>query len=77
MINLNNVKYDETAQKKYKAFKMECEALIEAINVRLQPSTRTKSITLTKIEEMHMWLNKAIRDDQIERNMVEGEEMNV
>ena len=31
-------------------------------------SPRTVALALTKLEECYMWIGKAIRDDQIERN---------
>ncbi len=32
------------------------------------PNSREKSLALTKLEEAYMWVDKAIRDDQISRN---------
>jgi len=31
-------------------------------------SPRAKALAITKLEEVYMWIGKAIRDDQIKRN---------
>jgi hypothetical protein len=37
------------------------------INILLV-SPRAKALALTKLEEVYMWIGKAIRDDQLSRN---------
>lgn len=45
--------------------------LFEELEARIDElaGSRSKSVALTKLEEAHMWANKAIRDHQLE---VEG-----
>lgn len=61
------VQYDQEAivcQGLAKEHALDIEAFIED---RLK-SPRAKALALTKLEEVYMWIGKAIRDDQIERN---------
>lgn len=60
------VKYDEKAVSQQQDFKNFCQGLEGHINELKSP--RAKSLALTKLEECYMWIGKAIRDDQIERN---------
>lgn len=60
------VKYDEFAQRGQDKAKILCTALEESIENL--PNGRAKALALTKLEEVYMWLGKAIRDDQIARN---------
>lgn len=67
MKRFDYVKYDNqalTAQEAFKKHAQEMEAGIEL----LVKSPRAKALALTKLEECYMWIGKAIRDDQIERN---------
>lgn len=60
------VRYDETAQSKQQEFKdafIALEAKVEGLS-----AGRAKSLVHTKLEEAYMWIGKAIRDDQVERN---------
>jgi len=61
------VKYDDTAVRQQNVFKKLCSSLEEDINDILNDG-RAKSIALTKLEEVYMWIGKQIRDDQIARN---------
>lgn len=60
------VAYDELAK--------EQQAFVKEIFVTLEDTIssidqgRSVSIALTKLEEAYMWVGKAIRDSQIERN---------
>ncbi len=66
------VRYDETAQKLQEQFKVkvsELEALIESL-----PPSRGGSLALTKLEEVYMWVGKAIRDDQVVKRGAELQE---
>jgi hypothetical protein len=60
------VKYDGysiTDQETAKALVQRLEALIETTG-----KGRSQSLALTSLEECYMWVGKAIRDSQIERN---------
>lgn len=61
------VKYDERAQKIQNAFKGQCSLMEGVLEKELRPG-RALSLALTKLEEFYMWVGKAIRDEQIERN---------
>lgn len=66
MSRFDYVKYDEIAASQQAAFKhmaIGFEQMIEALK-----SPRAKALALTKLEEVYMWVGKAIRDDQITRN---------
>lgn len=60
------VKYDETATQQ----QLQCKEWMLAFEEMVQglKSARAKALVLTKLEEAYMWIGKAIRDDQIERN---------
>ena len=60
------VKYDEQAmnlQAEVKLAHQTLESMIDGLK-----SPRAKALAHTKLEECYMWIGKAIRDDQIERN---------
>lgn len=61
------VKYDDKALLIQDEFKQRVFHLEQAIDTELS-SPRAKAIALTKLEEVYMWIGKAIRDDQIIRN---------
>lgn len=61
------VAYDEIAANTQESTKKLClklEACIESALV----NGRAKALALTKLEEVYMWVGKAIRDEQITRN---------
>lgn len=60
------VKYDDLAQQQQMSFKEICQVLEKHVNDLKSP--RAKALALTKLEELYMWIGKAIRDDQIDRN---------
>lgn len=60
------VKYDQKAADQQATFKQRFEAL-EAQLAELKYG-RAKALVLTKLEEAYMWVGKAIRDEQIDRN---------
>lgn len=64
---LDYVKYDEHAAKVQAELKADFETIVARVSLRVKPG-RAHSLFITKIEEAYMWLGKAIRDDQIERN---------
>lgn len=66
MSRFDYVKYDETAVIDQGRAKMHCSDLEQYI-LRL-PQGRATALALTKLEEVYMWIGKAIRDDQIKRN---------
>lgn len=61
------VAYDDKAQSDQAHFKAAFLNLESAVAAFLS-SPRAKALVLTKLEEAYMWVGKAIRDDQIERN---------
>ncbi len=61
------VKYDDKATTLQANFKAKFSELEELVTSNLS-SIRAKALVLTKLEEAYMWVGKAIRDDQIERN---------
>lgn len=67
MSRFDYVKYDEQADEVQKTFKIRVSQLEECIDGILK-SPRAKALALTKLEEVYMWVGKAIRDDQIARN---------
>lgn len=68
------VKYDEDScalQGEAKDRAQELEEMIQSIPSSSGNVVRYKALALTTLEECYMWIGKAIRDDQIERNKVE------
>ncbi len=66
MSRFDYVAYDEKAgtdQRFAKDLVTEIETFINSLK-----SPRAKALAHTKLEETYMWIGKAIRDDQIERN---------
>lgn len=61
------VKYDAIAVEKQEKFKALFERLESDAKLLLAPS-RPRSLFDTAIETAYMWVGKAIRDEQIERN---------
>lgn len=64
-------KYDETANAKQAEMKekvIELEKKIEEIMVTSPTVGRYRALALTALEESYMWIGKAIRDNQIDRN---------
>ncbi|RYZ83620.1 MAG: hypothetical protein EOP06_19625, partial [Proteobacteria bacterium] len=66
MSRFDYVKYDETSDEHQKDLK----ALVQTVETRLGaiPSSRYTSLAITALEEVYMWIGKAIREDQIKRN---------
>lgn len=60
------VKYDEQAIKEQAEFKEKFQEL-ESLANKLGPG-RASSLVFTKLEEAYMWVGKAIRDSQVNRN---------
>jgi hypothetical protein len=67
MSRFDYVKYDSSSVLTQELFKNEVSELESYIDAELF-SNRAKALALTKLEECYMWIGKAIRDDQIERN---------
>lgn len=67
MSRFDYVKYDQPATAKQLQFK-ELFTLMETGVAHNLPEGRAKSLVLTKLEEAYMWIGKAIRDEQIQRN---------
>lgn len=68
------VKYDQKSVDAQECFKGSVVSMESVIN-NLIESPRAKALALTKLEECYMWIGKAIRDDQIDRNkMTESQE---
>lgn len=70
MNRFDYVKYDERSVTVQDHFKTAFTALAHQTEVML-PKGRAQALAITKLEEAYMWIGKAIRDAQIERN--EGE----
>jgi hypothetical protein len=66
MSRFDFVKYDECAIEQQDVFKTLVKNLEGVIDQLHSP--RPKAIAITKLEEVFMWIGKAIRDDQLERN---------
>lgn len=60
------VRYDDVAQATQAQFKKAFEAL-ERMVMTLK-SSRPRSLVMTELEVAYMWVGKAIRDDQYERD---------
>ncbi len=67
MNRFDYVKYDDHAIADQDEFKRLCVFMEDKITHRLE-SPRAKALALTKLEEVYMWIGKAIRDDQLKRN---------
>lgn len=67
MSRFDYVKYDAEGQLIQNAFKEMVSTIENTVLAQLE-SPRAKALALTKLEEFYMWVGKAIRDDQIERN---------
>jgi hypothetical protein len=67
------VKYDEQATSLQGAFKAQMCQVEMAISKNLIDG-RAKSLALTKLEEVYMWIGKAIRDEQVEKRGAELQE---
>lgn len=61
------VKYDGEATNKSEAFKKSFVELTRQIESNTKPG-RAQANVLTRLEEAFMWVGKALRDEQIERN---------
>ena len=61
------VQYDEKAQQDQHTFKYMFQEMEHHVQTKLKPG-RAQSLIFTKLEEAYMWVGKAIRDEQIERN---------
>lgn len=66
MSRFDYVAYDPIAVDKQRAAKHYAQ-LLESCIVSNLPEGRAKSLALTKLEEVYMWMGKGIRDDQIAR----------
>jgi len=72
MSRFNYVEFDEYAQAEQNSAKkiaLNLEFLIESLG-----KGRSQHLALTNLEECYMWIGKAIRDKQIERNSI-GDEL--
>lgn len=67
------VKYDEASIKTQSEAKALCEKMEWHINTQLKDG-RAKSLALTKLEEVYMWIGKAIRDEQVQHRGAELQE---
>lgn len=61
------VAYDESAQAKQNAAKHYAKLMETCIETNLPPSAE-KTLALRALEVSYMWIGKAVRDDQINRN---------
>jgi hypothetical protein len=65
MSDFDYIKYDGEAHKLQLQFK----SMFQSLKAKVEelPHGRAKSLVCTKLEEAYMWVGKAIRDHQIER----------
>jgi hypothetical protein len=61
------VKFDDMSVRDQAEAKKACEDLEKVIEMILPHAGRAKANALTRLEEVYMWIGKAVRDDQIER----------
>lgn len=61
------VKYDDESMRNQDQAKLLCDNVRACIETNLKPG-RASALAMTKLEEVYMWIGKAIRDDQIARN---------
>ena len=61
-----HIKYDDVARAQAAAFKAKFEEL-EAMILKLVPG-RESALAATNMEQAHMWIGKAIRNDQFKRD---------
>lgn len=61
------IKYDEKSINVQVAIKKKFESLEETLDAL--PDSRAKSLALTHLEEAFMWAGKAIRDEQLSREL--------
>jgi hypothetical protein len=59
------VQFDAIATEAHVVGRRHCEDLEEFLNSL--PKSRAQSLALTKLEEVYMWVGKALRDDQLIR----------
>jgi hypothetical protein len=64
-INLSSIQYDEQARSDFSTLDELARGLLHRID-RLR-SSRSKAVALAKLEECHMFIGKAVRDDQMLR----------
>ena len=67
MSRFDYVKYDEKAIENQEALKIAFVAIDGMVEDRVV-NGRAKALVFTKLEEAYMWIGKAIRDEQLERN---------
>ncbi len=67
MSRFDYVKYDSEAEEIQRIFKESMVNLESDINQFLV-SVRPRYLAMAHLEEVYMWIGKAIRDDQISRN---------
>lgn len=78
MSRFDYVKYDEASvadQNEAKELCSRLEVFIDSLGTddahpgeMREACGRSKALALTKLEEVYMWIGKAVRDDQIQRN---------
>jgi hypothetical protein len=69
MSRYDYVKYDDHAAKLSADYKKRFEELEAALNLDLGPGKRSLATAMTKLEEAFMWVGKAIRDNQFDRDV--------
>ena len=72
MNRFDYIKYDAAAAAKSAAFKARFQELEELVNAELGTS-RASSLVLTNLEIAYMWVGKAIRDEQLTRELAAGQ----
>lgn len=67
MSRFDYIKYDAISETKQALFKKIFEEVSQCVLQSL-PKGRDQALAFTKLEEAYMWVGKALRDEQIERN---------
>lgn len=66
MSRFDYVKYDDIANEQQASMK-DTVTMLE-FEIEKLKSPRAKALAITNLEQVYMWIGKAIRDDQIARN---------
>lgn len=68
MGKFDSIQFDNHSQAVSETIKQRYKPLFDLIETSLQPS-RERSLVLTKLEESFMWVNKALKEEQLKRGI--------
>lgn len=66
MSKFTNIQFDKIASEKYVTL-MQMFERIEQYMIENISNSRERSVAITRLEDTHMWTNKALREDQLSR----------